>query len=53
MVLGVIDMEVVADEKDSKKGCGIDHLNMLHDYDYIEKRLQITVLFFHSDVGMF
>ena len=26
---------------------------MLHDYNYIEKRLQITVLFFHSVVGMF
>ena len=30
-----------------------DHVNMLHDYDYIEKRLQIIVLFLHSVVGIF
>ena len=56
VVLGVMDMEVVAVEKDDKKvveySKRADHGNMLHDYVYIEKRLQIIVLFFHSAVGM-
>ena len=44
-----MDMEVVADEKDDKKvveqskaiqrSKTADHVNMLHDYDLIEKRL--------------
>ena len=57
MLLEVMDMEVVDDEKEDKKvveySKRADHVDMLHDYDYIEKRLQITVLFFHSVVGMF
>ena len=51
-----MDMEVVANEKDDKKvvekSKRADHVNLLHDY-YNEKRLQKTVLFFHSVVGMF
>ena len=52
----MMDMEVVDDEKEDKKvveySKRADHGNMLHDYVYIEKRLQIIVLFFHSAVGM-
>ena len=52
VVLGVMDMEVVADEKDGKKvvkqSKRADHANMLH---YYEKRLRIAVLFSHSAVG--
>ena len=52
LVLGVMDMELVADKKDDKKDAEYskraDHVNMLH----VEKRLQITVSFFHSAVRM-